>query len=128
MIAVPAFICVKSAKCMLTSNVSPAVTSNAISSLRISSPAGMVLEVLPANVMGVGVYTELLDASDNRPRESSECDEGCAVLVSLAEGFMLFVNCADFAIYASLMVTGSVPVRFEKWNRSLFPEKHARIG
>lgn len=37
-------------------------------------------------------------------------------------------DCADFAMYASLMVTGSVPVRFEKWKRNLFPEKQARIG
>ena len=40
----------------------------------------------------------------------------------------LTADCADLAIYASLMVTGSVPVRFEKWNRNLFPEKQARIG
>lgn len=37
-------------------------------------------------------------------------------------------DCAECATYASLIVTGSVPVRFEKWNRNLFPEKHARIG
>jgi hypothetical protein len=35
---------------------------------------------------------------------------------------------ASLATYASLMVTGSVPVKFEKWNRNLLPEKHARIG
>ncbi len=110
--AVPAFICVKSAKYRLTSKVSPAVTSNAISSLRISSPAGIVPEVRPPNVIAVGAYSMLLDASDNCPRESAECDE----------------DCAECATYASLIVTGSVPVRFEKWNRNLFPEKHARIG
>ena len=39
-----------------------------------------------------------------------------------------FVDCADFATYASLICTGSVPVRFEKWKRNLLPEKQARIG
>ncbi len=100
---------------MLTSNVSPAVTSNAISSLRISSPAGMEADVRPLNVIGVGAYGVALFSL---AVDCATADWDCA----------LFVDCADLATYASLIVTGSVPVRFEKWNRNLHPEKQARIG
>ena len=51
----------------------------------------------------------------------------CAAIVAADCVFAVW-DCADLATYASLMVTGSVPVRFEKWNRNLVPEKQARIG
>jgi hypothetical protein len=75
----------------------------------------------------------LLDASDNCPRESAECCEDCSQAAKFREGCAEVAwecdeDCAECATYASEIVTGSVPVRFEKWNRNVFPEKQARIG
>ena len=59
--------------------------------------SGMVAEVRPPKVIGVGAYAAFVD---------------CAAPVSLA------VDCAEAvrecATYASLICTESVPVRFEK--------------
>ena len=71
----------------------------------------MVAEVCPLNVIARGEYDEML-------ADFSNAVEDCAAIV----------NCADFATYASLICTDSVPVRFEKWKRNLLPEKQARIG
>ena len=65
----------------------------------------------PSKVIAHGEYAEMLAGF-------SDVVEDCAV----------FVDCADFATYASLICTDSVPVRFEKWKRNLLPEKQARIG
>ena len=50
------------------------------------------------------------------------------MFADVAEDSAASRDCADFATYASLICTESVPVRFEKWKRNLLPEKQARIG
>ena len=57
----------------------------------------MVAEVRPPKVIARGEYVEM-------PASFSDVIEDCAD----------FVDCADFATYASLICTDSVPVRFEK--------------